>query len=130
MSKRTALIVIGTYKQDWFGLAPVAQAQFIERVGKIAEKAGVKPLTGYRLLSTQGAFLEVWEAEEPAAIEQMVKELQAMGYTRYVEARWLVGEREVETTGDGRPKTVAASAVPSRSRVAPRRTSIPSRRPK
>ena len=104
MSKQTALIVIGTYRDEWFGLAPVAQAQFIERVGKIAADAGVKPLVGYRLPATPGAFLEVWEGAEPAAIEQMVKELKAMGYTRYVEARWLVGERELQAPGDSRPK--------------------------
>ncbi len=114
MSKQTALIVIGTFKDEWFGLAPVAQAQFIERVGKIAADAGVKPLVGYRLPATPGAFLEVWEGAEPAAIEQMVKELKAMGYTRYVEARWLVGERERPIPADGGRKT----AEPRQAQVA------------
>lgn len=126
MSKHTALIVIGTYKKEWFGLAPVAQAKFIERVGKIAEEAGVKPVLGYRLPATPGAFLEVWEGTEPTAIGDMIKELQAMGYTRYVEARWLVGERELEETADGKsqraPLRHPQPARPSRrSAVAGRR---------
>ncbi len=105
----------------------MAQAQFIERVSKIAKDAGVKPLLGYRLPATPGAFIEVWEGAEPAAIGQMIKELQAMGYTRYVEARWLVGERELQATGDGTPLQVAAGAAPARA-PAGRRSSIGGRR--
>jgi DNA-binding IclR family transcriptional regulator len=96
MSTRIALIIIGTYKDAWWGLAPVAQADFSARVGKIAQAAGITPITGYRLTSTLGAFLEVWEGADRAAVDRAVKELQAMGYTRYVEARWLIGEREGE----------------------------------
>ncbi len=95
MGTRTALIVIGTFKQEWFGLAPVAQADFVARVGSIADAAGLVPQTGYRLPATPGAFLEVWEGPDRTAVDQAVRELQAMGYTRYVDARWLIGEREV-----------------------------------
>jgi hypothetical protein len=95
MSTRVALIVIGTFKEEWWGLAPVAQATFVARVGSIAEAAGLKPQTGYRLTATPGAFLEVWEGADRTAVDQAVRELQAMGYTRFVDARWLIGEREM-----------------------------------
>ncbi len=94
MSTRVALIVIGTFKQDWWGLAPVAQANFISRVGEIAEAAGLEPQAGYRLTATPGAFLEVWEGEDRASVNRAIDELKAMGYTRYVDARWIIGERE------------------------------------
>ncbi|MBI4786351.1 MAG: hypothetical protein HY782_04815 [Chloroflexi bacterium] len=106
MSTRVALIVIGTFKQDWFGLAPVAQSDFVARVGKIADAAGLEPQTGYRLTATPGAFLEVWEGADRTAVDQAVRELQAMGYTRYIDARWLIGEREV-----GEPKVRASRST-------------------
>ncbi len=105
MSSRTALIIIGTFKDEWWGLAPVAQASFVEQVGKITSAAGLSPLTGYRLAATPGAFLEVWEGANQAAVERAVKDLQAMGYTHYIEARWLIGERQIEGNGDRRSST-------------------------
>jgi hypothetical protein len=95
MGTRTALIIIGTFKQEWWGLAPVAQADFVARVGSIANAAGLEPQSGYRLSATPGAFIEVWEGPDRTSVDQAVRELQAMGYTRYVDARWLIGEREV-----------------------------------
>lgn len=95
MSNRVALIVIGTFKDEWWGLAPVAQAEFISRVGTVVQAAGLDPQAGYRLAATPGAFLEVWEGPDRASADRAVKDLKAMGYTRYVEARWLIGEREV-----------------------------------
>ena len=95
MSTRVGLIIIGTFKQDWFGLAPVAQADFVARVGKIADAAKLEPQTGYRLTATPGAFLEVWEGPDRTSVEQAVRELQAMGYTHYIDARWLISEREI-----------------------------------
>ncbi|MCL4490181.1 MAG: hypothetical protein M1132_10270 [Chloroflexi bacterium] len=97
MVRRTALIVIGTYKEAWWGLSPVAQSDFIARVGVIAKEAGLTPEMGYRLPATPGAFLEVWEGADRAAVDRAVQELQAMGYSRYVDARWLIGEREIQT---------------------------------
>ncbi len=137
MSSRTALIIIGTFRDEWWGLAPVAQANFVEQVGKITTAAGLAPLTGYRLPATPGAFLEVWEGVDQAAVERAVKELQAMGYTHYIDARWLIGERQVEANGDRRsfpkqgsrsqePAPVqkpAANDRPPRSAVARRRSS-------
>jgi hypothetical protein len=96
MSSRVALIIIGTFKEEWWGLAPVAQADFVSRVGSISQAAGLEPQTGYRLTATPGAFLEVWEGPDRTSVEQAVRELQAMGYTRYIDARWLIGEREVK----------------------------------
>lgn len=95
MSTRIALIIIGTFKSEWWGLSPVAQADFVARVGAIANAAGLEPQLGYRLPATPGAFLEVWEGADREAVPRVIKELQAMGYTRYVEARWITGEREI-----------------------------------
>lgn len=96
MSTRVALIVIGTFKEDWWGLAPVAQANFISRVGEIAQAAGLEPQAGYRLAATPGAFLEIWEGKDRASVDRAVNDLKAMGYTRFVDARWLIGERELQ----------------------------------
>jgi hypothetical protein len=48
---------------------------------------GLKPITGYRLTSAPGTFMEVWEADDALAVERAVKNLETLGYTRYVEAR-------------------------------------------
>ncbi len=109
MGTRVALIVIGTFKQDWWGLSPVAQSEFIARVGAIATGAGLEPQAGYRLSATPGAFLEVWEGADRASVDRAIKELQAMGYTRYVDARWLVGEREVGAPTSRSPTSQRAS---------------------
>jgi hypothetical protein len=109
MSTRVGLIVIGTFKENWWGLTPIARVDFVELVAQTASAAGIAPITGYRLTSTPGAFLEVWEAADRATIDRAVKNLQAMGYSQYVEARWLIGEREVEQvtpkTRKGRSRT-------------------------
>ncbi len=98
MTTRTALIIFGTFKEGWWGLSPVAQSDFVSRVGAIAEAAGLEPVTGYRLTATPGAFLEVWEGENRPAVDRAVKELEVMGYTQYIDARWLIGERESQAT--------------------------------
>lgn len=136
MGSRTALIIIGTFKDEWWGLAPVAQANFVEQVGKITSAAGLSPLTGYRLAATPGAFLEVWEGANQAAVERAVKDLQAMGYTHYIEARWLIGERQVEGNGDRRssaqdalrPAPRPSSAQEPPADVRPQRPSVVRRR--
>jgi hypothetical protein len=102
MSTRVALIVIGTFKENWWGLTPIARADFVDRVAQTATAAGIKPVVGYRLTSTPGAFLEVWEGEDRPTVDQAVKELLAMGYALYVEARWLIGERELLETKTGK----------------------------
>ncbi len=98
MSTRVAVIIIGTFKESWWGLSPIARADFVDQVEKTARAAGIEPVSGYRLTSTPGAFLEVWEGADRETVDRAIKDLQAMGYAQYVEARWLIGEREVEET--------------------------------
>lgn len=105
MGKRTALIVIGRYKEEWNTLAPTQQRDFIERVGRTASALALTPVIGYRLTSASGTFMEIWEANDPGAIERAVKNLDALGYTRYVDARWLIGERTTDTTSTGNGET-------------------------
>ena len=100
MTKRTALVVIGRYKDEWHTLSPTQQRDFIARVGRTASALALTPVTGYRLTSAPGAFMEIWEANDPAAIARAVKNLQAIGYTRYVDTRWLIGERATDTEAD------------------------------
>ena len=94
-NSRAALIIFGTYKDAWWKLSHEERAQFVARVEKTTRDAGIAAITGYRLTATPGAFLEVWEGADRAAVDRAVKDLQAMNYTRYVEARWLIGEREI-----------------------------------
>ncbi len=94
MSSKTALIVIGRYKEEWNRLSPSQQSDFVERVGKIASTLGLAPITGYRLSATPGAFIEIWESENADSVQTAIKNFQAMGYTQYVDARWMVGERQ------------------------------------
>ena len=119
MSTRTALIIIGTFKQEWWGLAPVAQSDFVEHVGKIAQNVGLGPQLGYRLSSTPGAFMEVWEGADREVVDRMVKELHDMGYTRYVDARWIIGERQVGAPAAA-PRAAPAGVASKRTRVRPR----------
>ena len=104
VSTRVGLVVIGTFKEGWWGLTPIARADFVDLVAKTAAAAGIAPVAGYRLTSTPGAFLEVWEGADRATIDRAVKDLLAMGYAQYVEARWLIGEREVEDVEPRRKK--------------------------
>jgi len=94
MSTRIALIVIGRFKDEWNTLAPTQQRDFITRIGKTATAAGLDTIVGYRLTSTPGAFIEVWEAADRVSVDGAVKNLEAIGYTRYIDARWMIGERE------------------------------------
>ncbi len=93
-STRFALIVIGTYKEDWWKLSRSKQTEFIARVEEVTREAGIAPVNGYRLASTPGAFIEVWEGSERAAVDRAVTGLKEIGYTHYVDARWLFGERD------------------------------------
>lgn len=94
MKTKTALIVIGRYKDEWNHLTPSQQADFVERVGRTASTIGLVPITGYRLTATPGAFIEIWESANADSIKQAITSFEAMGYTRYVDARWMLGERE------------------------------------
>ena len=75
MNKRTALIIIGRYTEEWHTLSPT-QRDFIARVGRTASALDLSPVTGYRLTATPGAFMEIWEAQSPTAIERAIKNLK------------------------------------------------------
>lgn len=92
---RFALIVIGTYKDEWWKLSRSKQTDFISLVEEVTRESGIAPVNGYRLASTPGAFIEVWEGADRAGVDRAVRGLKEMGYTLYVEARWLIGERDV-----------------------------------
>lgn len=94
MSKRTALIVIGRFKDNWQTLSPTQQNDFVVRVGKTISTLGLESIAGYRLSSTPGAFITVWEGSTHEAVERAIKNLEAIGYTQYIDARWMIGERE------------------------------------
>lgn len=100
MQTRTALIIIGRYTDAWQELTAEQRHSFIERVGRTLSAFNLIPILGYRLTATPGAFLEVWEAADARAIERAVQNLQAWGYARYVDARWMMGERAVNETKD------------------------------
>lgn len=111
MSTRAAVIIIGTFKENWWQLSPIARADFVDQVAKTAKVAGIELVAGYRLTSTPGAFLEVWEGADHATIERAIKDLQAMGYAQYVEARWLIGEREIAQVASKKKKSTRTTNV-------------------
>lgn len=115
MSTRVAVIVIGTFKENWWQLTPIARADFVDQVAKTATAAGIELVAGYRLTSTPGAFLEVWESADHATLERAIKSLQTMGYSQYVEARWLIGEREIAEHKSQKIKPSARPTVARRS---------------
>ena len=110
VSTRVAVIVIGTFKANWWSLSSIARADFVDRVAKTATAAGLAPVVGYRLTSTPGAFLEVWEGADRATIDRAIRALQAMGYAQYVEARWLIGEREIAQVAEPKRKRTRTNA--------------------
>lgn len=111
MSTRAAVIIIGTFKENWWQLSPIARADFVDQVAKTATAAGIEPRVGYRLTSTPGAFLEVWEGANNETVEHAIQALQAMGYNQYVEARWLIGEREIAQVASKKKKSTRTADV-------------------
>lgn len=93
MSKRIALILIGHFKPEWKELSEEAQAGFAARVRRAAKAAGVTPVVGYTL-TTQGSFLEIWEADEKGPLEVFKKKLDALGYRNYFDEVLMLGERD------------------------------------
>ncbi len=91
--KRIALIIIGHFKPEWNKLSEEEQAAFATRVARTARKAGVTPVVGYTL-TTQGSFLQIYEAEDKQMLEQFMRELDALGYKNYFEQALMVGERQ------------------------------------
>jgi|SRR5581483_12506128 len=95
MAKRYALVIITHFKPSWNKLSEEEQAGFAARVRRAAEKAGVTPIVGYTL-TTQGSFLEIWEAETKANLENFKRKLDDLGYTQYYDEVLMLGERASE----------------------------------
>jgi hypothetical protein len=95
MHKKIALIIIGRFKDEWHALSSTQQHDFVARIGKAVTMCGMVALTGYRLTSTPGAFLQIWEADDRQAIDRAIQNLEAIGYSHYIDARWMIGEREM-----------------------------------
>jgi hypothetical protein len=90
--KRIALIIIGHFKPEWNELSEEEQAAFATRIGRLAPKLGVTPIVGYKL-TTQGSFLEVWEADDKATLDRFKHELDALDYKKYYDQVLMLGER-------------------------------------
>jgi hypothetical protein len=95
MTKRVALILIGHLKPEWKKLSEEEQAAFAARVRRAAKQAGVTAVVGYTL-TTEGSFLEIWEAEDKTALETFKQKLDALGYKKYYDEVLMVGERAAE----------------------------------
>lgn len=94
MNTKISLIVIGRFKDEWHHLSPAQQSDFVARVASATATLGLEPITGYRLTSTPGAFMQIWETHQRESIDRAVKNLETLGYTNYIDARWMIGERE------------------------------------
>lgn len=90
--KRIALIIIGHFKPAWDELSEEEQAAFATRVGRAARKVGVTPIVGYKL-TTQGSFLEVWEADDKETLDRFRLGLDSLDYKRYYDQVLMFGER-------------------------------------
>jgi hypothetical protein len=95
VSKRIALILIGHFKPEWQELSEEEQAGFAARVRRAAQATDVTPVVGYTL-TTQGSFLEIWEAEDKSRLEAFKQKLDALGYKKYYDEVLMVGERDAE----------------------------------
>lgn len=93
--KRFGLIMIGHFKPDWLRLAEEEQAGLAARMRRAAQQAGVTPVLGYTL-STQGSFLEIWEADDKAKLDAFLQKLDALGYKKYYDQVLMQGERAPE----------------------------------
>lgn len=90
--KRIALILIGHFKPEWDKLSEEEQAGFAARVGRAARKVGVTPVVGYKL-TTQGSFLQAWEAADKATLDRFMQELDGLDHKRYYDQVLMLGER-------------------------------------
>ncbi len=93
MSKRIALIIIGHFKPEWNKLSEEEQAAFGARVARAGHRAGVSPVVGYKL-TTQGSFLQIYEADEKQILERFAAELEQLGYRKYYDLALMLGERQ------------------------------------
>lgn len=93
--KRSALILIGHLKPEWKKLSEEEQTGFATRVRRAANKVGVTPVVGYTL-TTQGSFLEIWEADDKAMLQTFKQKLDELGYKRYYDEVLMLGERAAD----------------------------------
>lgn len=93
--KRHALVIITHFKPEWKKLSEEEQAGFAARVRRAAESVNVTPVVGYTL-STPGALLEIWEADDKQHLEQFKQKLDALGYKRYYDEVLMLGERDAD----------------------------------
>jgi hypothetical protein len=101
--KRHALVIITHFKPSWSSLSEEEQAGFAARVRRAAEQAGVTAVVGYTL-TTQGSFLEIWEADDKARLEEFKRKLDALGYRKYYEEVLMLGERAAEWIQTAAPR--------------------------
>ncbi len=108
-----ALIMIGRFKPAWNELSEEEQAAFATRVGRAARRVGVTPVVGYKL-TTQGSFLEIWEADTKETLETFMVELDALGYKKYYDQALMLGERAANwITSEASPRAEGkAEAAP------------------
>ena len=95
MSKRTALILIGHLKPEAKQLPEEELAGFAVRIRRAAKQIGVTPVVGYTL-STQGSFLEIWEADDKTKLDAFKQKLDALGHDKYYDRVLMTGERAAE----------------------------------
>jgi hypothetical protein len=93
MAKRTALILIGHLRPEWAQLSEEEQAGFAARVRRAADQTGATAVVGYKL-TTPGAFLEIWEADNKETLEAFKQKLDALGYKKYYDEVLMLGERD------------------------------------
>ncbi len=93
MPRRLALIIIGHFKPEWSKLSEEEQAAFATRVSRVVRKSGVTPVVGYKL-TTQGSFLQAYEADDKQTLETFMQALDEIGYRTYYDLALMVGERE------------------------------------
>ncbi len=93
MPKRIALIIVGHFKPEWNKLSEEEQAGFATRVGRVARKAHVTPVVGYTL-TTQGSFLQIYEADDKPTLDRFMQALDALGYKNYFDQALMIGERQ------------------------------------
>lgn len=90
-----SLIIITHFKPAWNALPEEEQAGFAARVRRAAKAAGVTPVVGYTL-TTQGSFMQIWEAQDKAHLETYKRKLDALGYKKYYDEVLILGERDAE----------------------------------
>jgi hypothetical protein len=93
--KTFSLVIITHFKPAWTALSEEEQAGFAARVRRTAKAASVTPVVGY-MLTTQGSFLQIWEAQDKEHLESFKQKMDALGYKKYYDEVLMYGERNAE----------------------------------